>query len=76
MFENHTKLFSSKKHIFRNHRLPSRVHAGAVQPEEEQAAAHHQPQQEDHYLGRLVSPRPDFDIITADLVETGSKSEC
>ena len=55
------------------------MHPGAVQPQEEQAAAHHQPQQEDHHLGRLVSPRTDFDIIPGGhqtLVETGSKSEC
>ena len=35
--------------------LPRWLHGGAVQPEEEQAAAHRQPWQEDHHCRRMVS---------------------
>ena len=35
--------------------LPRGVHGGAVQPEEEQAAAHRQPWQEDHHRCWMVS---------------------
>ena len=41
--------------IYRDCGVPGRLYGGPLQPQEEQAAAHHQPQQEDHYSGRMVS---------------------
>ena len=40
---------------FRDRRLPSRLHLGPLQPQEEQAAAHRQPEQEDDHLSGMVS---------------------
>ena len=40
---------------FRNHSLSRWLHLGPVQPQEEQTAAHRQPQQEDDPLRRMVS---------------------
>ena len=40
---------------FRDRRLPRWLHLGALQPQEEQAAAHRQPEQEDHHLSGMVS---------------------
>ena len=42
-------------YTFRNHCLSRWLHLGPVQPKEEQAAAHRQPQQEDDHLRRMVS---------------------
>lgn len=39
----------------RRDRLPGGLHGGPLQPQEEQAAAHRQPGQEDHHCRRLVS---------------------
>ena len=40
---------------FRDRGLPGWLHLGALQPQEEQAAAHRQPEQEDHHLSGMVS---------------------
>ena len=40
---------------FRDRGLPGWLHLGALQPQEEQAAAHRQPEQEDHHLSWMVS---------------------
>jgi hypothetical protein len=40
---------------FRYCGVPGGVHRRPVQPQEEQAAAHHQPQQEDNHRCRMVS---------------------
>ena len=45
---------------FRDRGLPRWVHLGALQPQEEQAAAHRQPQQEDHHLSGMVSSENHF----------------
>ena len=40
---------------FRHHRIPRWLHSGPLQPQEEQAAAHRQPQQEDDHISGMVS---------------------
>ena len=45
---------------FRDRGLPRRLHLGALQPQEEQAAAHRQPQQEDDHLSGMVSREKSF----------------
>ena len=45
---------------FRDRGLPGWLHLGALQPQEEQAAAHRQPEQEDHYLSWMVSREKSF----------------
>ena len=40
---------------FRDYRLPSWLHSGPLQPQEEQAAAYRQPEQEDDHLCGMVS---------------------
>ena len=40
---------------FRDRRLPRWLHLGSLQPQEEQTAAHRQPEQEDDHLRRMVS---------------------
>ena len=40
---------------FRDYRLPSWLHSGPLQPQEEQAAAYRQPEQEDDHLSGMVS---------------------
>ena len=42
---------------FRDNRLPSGLHSGPLQPQEEQAAAYRQPEQEDDHLCGMVSSK-------------------
>ena len=48
---------------FRDRGLPCRLHLGALQPQEEQAAAHRQPEQEDDYFSGMVSRENHFLLL-------------